>query len=73
MTDLLTTTPDFSLDAAAALLSEHYGLAGKLSPLASERDQNFRIDGNGVPGGILKIVNASEPTGESAFQAALGV
>ncbi len=70
MTDLLTTTPDFSLDAAAALLSEHYGLAGKLSPLASERDQNFKVE-TAAGTFILKIVNAGEPEVESDFQTAL--
>lgn len=44
MNDMLTTTPDFSIEAAAALLREHYGLTGTLSPLASERDQNFKVE-----------------------------
>jgi 4-aminobutyrate aminotransferase-like enzyme/Ser/Thr protein kinase RdoA (MazF antagonist) len=71
MSDMLKTTPDFSIEAAAALLAEHYGLSGALSPLASERDQNFRVE---TPDGeifILKIVNAAEPEVESDFQTAL--
>ncbi|UDF30716.1 UNVERIFIED_ORG: aminotransferase class III-fold pyridoxal phosphate-dependent enzyme [Roseateles sp. XES5] len=70
MNDMLKTTPDFSTETAAALLSEHYGLAGALSPLASERDQNFKVES---PAGsfILKIVNAAEPEVESDFQTAL--
>jgi 4-aminobutyrate aminotransferase-like enzyme/Ser/Thr protein kinase RdoA (MazF antagonist) len=71
MNDMLKTTPDFSLEAAAALLAEHYGLTGTLSPLASERDQNFKVE---TPDGqtfILKIVNAAEPEAESDFQTAL--
>ncbi len=36
MNDMLKTTPDFSIDAAAALLAEHYGLSGTLSPLLNE-------------------------------------
>ena len=70
MNDMLKTTPDFSTETAAALLSEHYGLTGALSPLASERDQNFKVES---PAGsfILKIVNAAEPEVESDFQTAL--
>ena len=70
MNDMLKTTPDFSIDAASELLKEHYGLAGRLSPLASERDQNFKVE---TPDGtfILKIVNAAEPEIESDFQTAL--
>ena len=71
MNDMLKTTPDFSTEAAAALLAEHYGLSGALSPLASERDQNFKVE---TPDGqtfILKIVNAAEPAVESDFQTAL--
>ncbi|MGQ3296012.1 MAG: phosphotransferase, partial [Shinella sp.] len=70
MNDMLKTTPDVSLEAAAALLAEHYGLSGTLSPLASERDQNFKVE---TPAGtfILKIVNAAEPAVESDFQTAL--
>jgi len=70
MNDMLKTTPDFSLDAAAALLNQHYGLAGRLSPLASERDQNFKVE-TSEGTFILKIVNAAEPSMESDFQTAL--
>ncbi|MBN9030317.1 MAG: aminotransferase class III-fold pyridoxal phosphate-dependent enzyme [Rhizobiales bacterium] len=70
MNDMLKTTPDFSLDAAAALLAEHYGLSGTLSPLASERDQNFKVE-TAEGTFILKIVNAAEPQVESDFQTAM--
>ncbi len=70
MNDMLKTTPDFSIDAAAALLAEHYGLSGTLSPLASERDQNFKVE-TAEGTFILKIVNAAEPEVESDFQTAL--
>ncbi|WP_029057251.1 aminotransferase class III-fold pyridoxal phosphate-dependent enzyme [Stappia stellulata] len=70
MTDMLKTTPDFSIDAAAADLKEHYGLSGVLSPLASERDQNFKVE-TAAGSFILKIVNAAEPEIESDFQTAL--
>lgn len=70
MNDMLKTTPDFSIDTAAALLAEHYGLSGTLSPLASERDQNFKVE-TAEGTFILKIVNAAEPEVESDFQTAL--
>ena len=70
MNDMLKTTPDFSINAAAALLAEHYGLSGTLSPLASERDQNFKVE-TAEGTFILKIVNAAEPEVESDFQTAL--
>ena len=70
MNDMLKTTPDFSIDAAATLLAEHYGLSGTLSPLASERDQNFKVE-TAEGTFILKIVNAAEPDVESDFQTAL--
>ncbi|MGF6173840.1 aminotransferase class III-fold pyridoxal phosphate-dependent enzyme [Ensifer sp. 4252] len=71
MNDMLKTTPDFSIDAAAALLRQHYGLAGTLSLLASERDQNFKVEAADGATYILKIVNAAEPEVESDFQTAL--
>lgn len=70
MNDMLKTTPDFAIDAAAALLAEHYGLSGTLSPLASERDQNFKVETTEGTF-ILKIINAAEPEVESDFQTGL--
>ena len=70
MNDMLKTTPDFSIDAAAALLADHYGLSGTLSPLASERDQNFKVE-TAESTFILKVVNAAEPQVESDFQTAM--
>jgi 4-aminobutyrate aminotransferase-like enzyme/Ser/Thr protein kinase RdoA (MazF antagonist) len=71
MTDMLKTTPDFSRDDAKRLLAEHYGLDGTLSPLDSERDQNFKVTASTGGIYILKIVNAAEPPVESDFQTAL--
>ncbi|KOF17808.1 hypothetical protein AC244_15605 [Ensifer adhaerens] len=71
MNDMLKTTPDFSIDQAAALLKQHYGLAGTLSLLASERDQNFKVEAADGATYILKVVNGAEPEIESDFQTAL--
>lgn len=68
---MLDTAPQYSLTDAASLLKTHYGLSGDLSPLNSERDQNYKVvtaDGKIF---ILKIINASEPVVESRFQTAL--
>ena len=59
MNDMLKTRPAFSEEEAKALLRMHFGVEGQLSPLESERDQNFKVK---TPGGeifILKIVNAA--------------
>lgn len=71
MNDMLQTTPDFSIEQAKLLLAEHYGRDGSLSPLDSERDQNFKVAASDGKIYILKIVNAAEPLVESEFQTAL--
>ncbi|MEP7117893.1 MAG: aminotransferase class III-fold pyridoxal phosphate-dependent enzyme [Acidobacteriota bacterium] len=62
--------PAFTLDAARALLQAEFGLAGELTPLDSERDQNFRV-ASGQSVFTLKIVNAAEPASAMALQTAL--
>jgi len=60
-TDVLRGQPPaFTSEAAAALAAELFGLRGIASPLGSERDQGFLIDGADGPLGVLKISNASE-------------
>lgn len=61
----------FSPDEAAELLHRVFGLRGRLEPLPSERDQNFRIDTDGGDRFILKISNSSEPLSAIEFQAAV--
>ena len=58
MNDMLKTTPDFSTEAAAALLKEHYGLSATLSLLASERDQNFKVE---AEDGSISIPQVLQP------------
>lgn len=59
--------PVFGQDQVAALLSRHWGLRGRLSPLTSERDLNHRLD---APEGrfVVKIANAAEPHALTRFQ-----
>lgn len=56
---------------AARLLDEHHGLAGELSALTGERDENFRLklqDGGEL---VLKIFGLSQPRGEADLLAAV--
>ncbi|WP_322884731.1 aminotransferase class III-fold pyridoxal phosphate-dependent enzyme [Sinorhizobium medicae] len=71
MNDMLKTTPDFTIEEAQALLAQHFGLNAALTPLDSERDQNFKVSAGDGRSYILKIINAAEPEIESDFQTAL--
>jgi Ser/Thr protein kinase RdoA (MazF antagonist) len=65
---LVTPPPEFSADRAAELLEQHYGIRGDLSPVVSERDQNFRVrSADGTPY-ILKFANIAEPEDVTDFQ-----
>ncbi|RVA19488.1 hypothetical protein EN935_34640, partial [Mesorhizobium sp. M7D.F.Ca.US.004.03.1.1] len=63
--------PQFSQSEAIDIAARHFGIAGSVTPLDSERDQNFKLTAPDRSLWILKIVNASEPLGESEFQTAL--
>ncbi|MET2831685.1 aminotransferase class III-fold pyridoxal phosphate-dependent enzyme [Mesorhizobium shangrilense] len=71
MTDVSHPAPQFSASEAVELAAGHFGLAGSVTPLDSERDQNFKLIARDKSLWILKIVNASEPGSESEFQTAL--
>lgn len=71
MTDINFPAPNFDRERIAALLLEHWGLTGALSPLESERDQNHRLDAEDGTRWTVKVVNASEPELETGFQTAL--
>ena len=58
---LLTLPPPaLPVESLARLVHDHWGLAGTLTPLSSERDQNHRLD---TPGAsfTLKLSNPAEP------------
>lgn len=71
MTNVSHPAPQLSPAEAAQLADRHFGVSGTVVPLDSERDQNFKLNCHDGSCWTLKIVNASEPRGESAFQAAL--
>ena len=73
---LTTTPPALPHHVVSAFLREHYGLAGTLTALDSERDQNFRLDEEG--GGdstnrrwVVKVANAAEELPALELQAAI--
>jgi 4-aminobutyrate aminotransferase-like enzyme/Ser/Thr protein kinase RdoA (MazF antagonist) len=57
---LLDQSPRFTLSDAERLARDHFGVVGRASALASERDQNFLITPRSGAGIVLKIANAAE-------------
>ena len=59
--DLLETpSPSFTMDQVKNFVYQNYGLTGELSPLASERDQNFRVRTQSGNQFVIKIANSTE-------------
>jgi Ser/Thr protein kinase RdoA (MazF antagonist) len=54
-------TPSLPLPAIEAFAAERYGLSGTFTPLASERDLNFRVTPAQGASVVLKISNLHEP------------
>ena len=67
-TRMTADQPRFSSEAAAALARDLFGLCGRLDPLTSERDQNFRLTAEDGRRYVLKIANAAEPREVTNFQ-----
>jgi len=67
----LLSLPPPRLGAAdlLALAQAHWRLTGTLTPLTSERDLNHRLD-TATGSFVLKVANAAEPPGMTAFQTA---
>jgi 4-aminobutyrate aminotransferase-like enzyme/Ser/Thr protein kinase RdoA (MazF antagonist) len=67
---LASAPPAFSEEAARHILRDAFGVEAALSPLAGERDQNFRVD---TPGGrryLFKISNPADDLSVMELQAA---
>ncbi len=71
MSVLTSLPPTFTPEKVAVILDELYGLRGTLVPLDSERDQNFRLTGQGGQSWVVKIANVAEEVQALDFQAAL--
>jgi len=68
LTIALQSIPSFTAAEALAVAEAEFGIVGKLSPLPSERDQNFllvRADGGKF---VLKIANSNDPAELLDFQ-----
>jgi len=57
---LETSSPEFPIHQVKDFVNKLYGLTGKLSPLESERDQNFRIVTNTGNQYVIKVANSVE-------------
>jgi len=54
----IQSRPELSAADTLSVIQEHFGLSGELTPLAGERDLNFRLD---APGGERYVVKVSSP------------
>jgi Ser/Thr protein kinase RdoA (MazF antagonist) len=60
MTIPLESIPSFTAPEALAAASREFGIRGAISPLPSERDQNFLIAGENGGKFVLKIANSTD-------------
>ena len=65
---LVSTPPEFSECVVAGMAREHFGRAGQLRRLTSERDLNFRLIAATGESHVLKIANLAEPIESTHFQ-----
>ena len=66
---LITPPPTLSQEAAELIARDAYGVIGLASPLASERDQNFRITADTREQFVLRIANRAEAPEVTDLQA----
>ncbi|NQX28900.1 aminotransferase [Microbacteriaceae bacterium VKM Ac-2854] len=65
-----TARPDVTLELAAAIAAEHFGVTGALTELGSQQDRNYLIE-NEHGRRLLKITNPAEAPAEVAAQNAV--
>jgi 4-aminobutyrate aminotransferase-like enzyme/Ser/Thr protein kinase RdoA (MazF antagonist) len=56
-----TSPPNLLVEEVGEIVRRIFGVRGSLSPLPSERDQNFRVDTESGPSYVLKISNPADP------------
>ncbi len=66
---MAVTAPAVTAALASQILAERFGLSGDLTPLGSERDQNFSVVTAGGERFVLKISNPAESATVLDFQA----
>lgn len=59
MTEFTNAPPCLSDEALLAITEQHFGITGKIQPLASERDQNARLS-TSHGDYVLKVANLAE-------------
>ena len=57
---LVSTPPAFDMEAVRRILRDDFGLEASLTPLAAERDQNFRVDAADGRRFLFKISNPAD-------------
>lgn len=57
---LVAKAPEFSVEKVKEFANRLYGITGELSPLDSERDQNYRIRAETGGQYVIKIANSAE-------------
>lgn len=65
---LTTTAPDLSPTGASTIAADYFGIPATANLLVSERDQNFRLDGEDGKRYTLKISNEAEQEPVIDFQ-----
>ncbi|PWR21398.1 phosphotransferase [Zavarzinia aquatilis] len=69
--DVLTlAAPAVSVESAARLIREHYGLTGRIEAIPGERDRNFRLTDDRGRGFVLKMANPAEAPAITRLQGA---
>lgn len=65
---IASEVPSIPVDAAIALVTQHYGFTATARTLVSERDQNFLLETEDGRRFVLKIANAAEDPAFTEFQ-----
>ncbi|MDH3741791.1 MAG: phosphotransferase [Hyphomicrobiales bacterium] len=66
--DLRFTPPAFEPSVLLAFLKHHYGISGRLTPLAGERDQNFKVTAEDSGRFVVKVSSPDEDPPVIDFQ-----
>ena len=56
----VTAKPNWSTEQAQRVAATHFGFSGTARELPSERDQNFRVEGDDGRRAVLKVANPAE-------------
>lgn len=63
--------PEIGPDEAGAIAREAFGLQGRLTPLAGERDRNFLLETGSGERYVVKVTSPGEPDGQLRFETRL--